>query len=402
MKSPDNTTNNDKKELKDFGHDTDISESAEELQGNPGSNDEKEGLPHSQAQMENKDIEDGRVINEAMNRGIGMFTPDAMFDQLTQNYKQAEKLFGKTIIRAIAGYDPRYLETNSSIPEFQRELKERINSNIENYKDKNILDKHGHLTDDALKFATIQMIDDALDVKNPNPFGEKEHKKQDNVGEKQDTRILRQGDLFKDLSAKQSIKTALRRGHDKLIKEDVRIYDRKSKGNLTVIYCIDCSGSMKGEKIRMAKSAGVSLSYKAINDKNDVGLIIFADNIEASLNPAKDFHEITKMLTNIRAKKETNLVKAIDKALEMCTDTRKTYHIILLTDALHTTGDDVHTAVSTARDRKVTISMIGINLDDKGEELAKEIVDISNGKLSIVQNIDELGQVIISDYNSFR
>jgi hypothetical protein len=48
----------------------------------------------------------------------------------------------------------------------------------------------------------------------------------------------------------------------------------------------------------------------------------------------------------------------------------------------------------------ITISIIGINLDSDGEKLAKRVIEISEGRLYKVKNLDKLDHVILEDYYS--
>jgi hypothetical protein len=47
-------------------------------------------------------------------------------------------------------------------------------------------------------------------------------------------------------------------------------------------------------------------------------------------------------------------------------------------------------------------SIIGINLDEEGEELARDIVQHSEGRLYSVKDIQELDTIILQDYDALR
>jgi hypothetical protein len=75
-----------------------------------------------------------------------------------------------------------------------------------------------------------------------------------------------------------------------------------------------------------------------------------------------------------------------------------------LTDALPTTGKDpekeVLDEVANAKNSKVTISIVGINLDEKGTRFAEKIVELGSGKLYICKDIEDLDQIVLEDYYS--
>ena len=55
-------------------------------------------------------------------------------------------------------------------------------------------------------------------------------------------------------------------------------------------------------------------------------------------------------------------------------------------------------AVEKANAAGITISLIGIQLDDKGKTLAEEITAIGNGKLYCVSELEELDRLVLMDY----
>jgi hypothetical protein len=73
-----------------------------------------------------------------------------------------------------------------------------------------------------------------------------------------------------------------------------------------------------------------------------------------------------------------------------------------LTDALPTEGknpeEETLRAVSLARDQKITISLIGMNLDKKGLALAKRVVEVGQGRLFLAKDAQELDSIILEDY----
>ena len=78
--------------------------------------------------------------------------------------------------------------------------------------------------------------------------------------------------------------------------------------------------------------------------------------------------------------------------------------LIILTDALPTIGKDPEeetiNAVNLAVSNGITISIIGVNLDKKGEKLAKKIVELGRGKLYIVKDAKNVDKIILEDYYS--
>lgn len=397
-------------------------EEAEELQGKLKKDNRDDALLHSKINVDKDKIDKARVLTDAINNNISTFSPDLAFEQMVNNYNSAKQIMGPTLIRELSGYDPNYIEKNIKIPEFQRELKDRIKNNVEKLKQEGLLDKDGSLSDEGYDFAALSMISEELDkLEGEGYVGKKESKKKSDYGEKEDYREYRQGDRYKDLALKQTVKKSLRRGHKEIIRKDLVINERKATGKIDVIYAIDASGSMKGEKIKVAKKAGIALAYNAIKNNDKAGLVIFGSEINIDKEPSKDFFELAKTLTKIKTKGETDIALSIDHSIKLFNSTKSVKHIVLLTDALQTAGKikfsetrhllkssskepekEVLEKVSIAANEKISISVIGIGMNTQGEKLAKNIVDISKGKLYKVQDLENVDQIVLEDYYNTR
>lgn len=377
----------------------------EEKKGKLSKNkDDEDKLMHSVLEDDGGKISDGRLISESVTQGLGSLTPDMIFQNMVKDFKLAKKLYGETIIRELTGYSPNYIDNNIKIPEFKRELQKKINDKIQGLKDEGLLGANGEVTDRGFTLAALVLYVEELDHLVPKGFGERETKKKTPFGEKYEYKNFNK-DRYRDIAIKRSIKTALRRGHTELSKGDLKAFDNKSVGKVSIIYGIDASGSMKGEKLKIAKKAGIALAFKAINDRNKVGLVIFGSEVKEYIEPTLDFMMILKKLADIRASNETDIAKGITKSCELFKK-GDTKHLVLLTDAMPTKGvipeNETITSASIARDDKITISIIGIGLDDKGEELAKKIIEVGNGKLYKVTDLQNVDKIILEDYDSIK
>lgn len=380
-------------------------EKIEELAGKLAFSNIGKKLMHLVLENDKKTVQDGKFINDAINYGISSFTPELMFEQIVRNFSLAKQLYGKTIIRELTGYDERYLERNIGVPEFRRVLKERIKENIESLKDKKLIDSNGFLTGGAIELACLVLYTEELDNITPKgTLGEKIHKKSCTYGDMGGVRDYKKGGRYRDIAIRKSVKVAIRRKHRKLMAEDLRVYERQSRGQIYIIYALDASGSMKGKKIEMCKKAGVALAYRAIDEKDLVGLIVFGSDIREELKPTSNFSELLKRITRVRAARQTDIAKTIERTIEMFPSRDVTKHLILLTDAMPTVGEkpvkETLQAVSKARAAGITVSLVGISLDEKGREIAEQIAEISNGRLYTVRDLENIDKVVLEDYYS--
>lgn len=375
-------------------------EPADESSGKLKISDDKK-LINSFIKEDKEKIDDGKLICDSINQGIGSFNPDLMFKDLINKYQMAKQIYGESLIKLVSGYDPDYIKKNIRIPEFQKELRERIFKKIEELKENKILNDDNSISSKGFEFASLTLYFEELDNLAKGIEGEKIHKKSSIYGDKQDIKQYKK-DRYRDISIKKSIKLAIRRKHKELTKDDLKVFQRKAKGRINLIYALDSSGSMKGRKIELCKKAGVALAYMSINEKDNCGLIVFGTDVREFIQPCSDFKILLKTITRIKAGKQTNFPEMIKKSIEMFPQDDSTKHLIILSDALPTIGSQPETetlkAVSLARFSGITVSLIGINLTKKGEELAQKIAEIGQGRLYICRNIENLDKIVLEDY----
>ena len=365
-----------------------------------------EGLAHSIIEGNKERIDDGKIIEESINQGFFAFNPDMMFEQMVRNYSQAEKIYGERMLKAVSGYDSNSLKRDLNIPEFKRLLKEKMLEKAKEMKKDGLLNKDGEITEKGVELASLSLYVEELDDLRAKGYGEKINKEKDVYGEKQNVRDFKKLDKYKDIAIKDSIKRSIRRGRETLEVADFKTFERKSKGKIYIIYGLDASGSMKGEKISVCKKAGVALAYNAINQKDKVGLVVFGAKVEEEVYPTDDFSLFLKKIANIRAKQQTDIASTIQKAIHMFPTENVTKHLVLITDAVPTVGDtpkqDTLDFVSQARNVGITISVIGIGLNEEGEKLAKRIVEVGEGRLYTVADSKDVDRIVLQDYYAIR
>ncbi len=376
---------------------------AEELTGKLSKDNREDKLMHTVLDVDKNEVDNAKKLTNAINNNISSFTPDFSFEKLVKDYKNAEELYGETMVREMTGYDPGFVGKNVKVPEFQRELKRRIEQNIERMKKEKLLDKDGFIREEAYELATLAMLDEELEkLKSEGYKGRVENKKRDSSGAVSDYRNYRRSDRYKDLSFKKTIHKAIRRGSKQVKEEHYVSKERSAKGKIDIVYCIDASGSMKGEKIKTAKKAGLALMHQAIQRNDKAGLIVFSSKIEEQKKPTKDFDELIKAISKLRTSGETDISLCLNTALDLFPNNKNTKKLVLITDGVQTLGknpqEEVMNNISVLTDKKISLTIIGINLEKEGEELAKKITDMNKGKLYVVKDLESIDGIILEDY----
>ncbi|MFT4312472.1 MAG: vWA domain-containing protein [Candidatus Woesearchaeota archaeon] len=333
---------------------------------------------------------------------MSSFVPDSLFSQMTTQFSQTRQQFGDSILQYATGYDADYLQRNIKIPEFQKQLQKQMNQKARELEDKDFIDDEGSLTQTAKQAALLELYIRELDALQAKGFfGSHTHNIDHVYGERQDVRPYKKGDRFRDVSIKKTAHTALRRLHTSIQPGDFRISTRQSRGDITVLYAIDASSSMRGEKIAAAKRAGMALAYAAIQNNDSVGLIVFSDTVVTHTQITKDFQEFAHALVNVKAQKQTDLACAIDKSIELFENTQGSKHVIIITDAEGTVGDDpkkrAMDAAYMANEHDISLSIVGVGLED--DAFARQVAEVGKGKLYIAKNIEKIDLLVLQDYD---
>lgn len=378
--------------------DFDNQENISEEDGSLKKSGEENKLMSSSFSEDNKD---GQIAEDMINNSIGSFVPDIVFQNLVQNFKNAKKLYGETIIRELTDFEPGYIDKNRNIPEFQREMKKNISANIDRLKNEGVLNSQYILTEQGYDSALINLCQEELDKLKIKGFGNKKVDKFDIYGEKEDYINFNNSINYRDISVSKTVKNAIQRKHKNIMISDITAFKRKKKGKIDVVYCLDASGSMKGNKLKLIKRAGVALSYKAIHDKNRVALLVFDSEIRKKIPLTQDFYFLLNELVRVRARNQTNICQVIDNAVELLAKSKNTKHIIILSDAMSNIGElkQVYESASIAKSQQISISFIGVNLDEKGIKVAKKIVDIGRGRFYKLSKLDNVDSILLEDYD---
>jgi uncharacterized membrane protein len=153
----------------------------------------------------------------------------------------------------------------------------------------------------------------------------------------------------------------------------------KPKPTLALALLIDCSYSMKGRSIELARQA-TRQAVEMLGPRDEVGILAFEDQSEwiSQLQPCADKRQVLERIDKIAVGGRTNMYPALDKAylaLRECYADLK--HIIVLTDGISDAGD------FTALTRKIAASGITVSTVGVGREAAQallqEIAEVGKG-----------------------
>jgi len=374
-----------------------------ELQGKLRSEFDEDRLMHLVLDNDKETLTQGLILKQALNHGHRCFTPSQLLETLITDYRTAEKLYGKTLLRLATGYSAEYLRKNIKIPEFRKKVSNDVEQIQKRLEDRGLIDGEGRISDLGIELASLLLYIEELERLVPKRgLGGKLTKIRNTFGEREARIEFRKGLPYRNLDTRGTVKRAARRLHRSFLKQDLVAFDRKQRGLKWVVFVLDSSGSMQDTKIDYAKKAGIALAYRAIEEGNRIGLVVFSSKVLVEEAPTRDLKRILKAITVVSPKRETDIASAIRAAVKLFPRGKHTKHMIIITDALPTHGkqpeEETLKEVGIATAQGVSISLVGIQLNQKGERLAKRITELGEGRLYVVKELSNLDRVVLTDY----
>ena len=153
----------------------------------------------------------------------------------------------------------------------------------------------------------------------------------------------------------------------------------KPKPTLAMVLVLDCSGSMEGKSISLAKQA-TRRAVEMLGPRDQVGVLAFEDkNWWASpLHPCTDKPQILSRIDTLRAGGETDMYPALDKAyLALREASADLKHIIVLTDGVSSPGD-FDGLVRRIAASGITLSTLAVGEEAAGP-LLEDLAEKANG-----------------------
>ncbi len=356
-----------------------------------------EGFYRKETEIDKKE---GKILEEALNKGILNLQPDDIFRNITSNPEEAEKMYGKKFLEYFTSYDYEFVKRNVKIPEFQREIYKNIVDRIRSLRKKKLLDKNFNINFEKIDKVALKILEEEiLKLRGLIYHGIYESDLISAYGEYIDTRKYTIGDRYLDINPRETIRKYIRK-RDIIKSLTVNIKNKLASTKFLIL--LDVSGSMKGKKISDAKKATIAFSYKSIMDGNPVGLIAFNDKIVSKIHPCYDFFLISREALKLIPLGLTDIALALEEASKILDKG----HIILITDSVPTVGEDpVKETIEAAkriRNKGLTLSVIGIDLDPEAEKTAKILSEIGNGKLYLIKDTEHLDYIVLMDYFLFK
>lgn len=355
------------------------------------------------------------MFRSMFNRGITNVDARHLAKMIMRSADSAFSVYGQEFLQNLTGFNA--IDFYSFEGQYGRieEMQRRIDNKLMTLKKAGLMitsKGKTNLSEKAADMAAISTIMDEMDIlarvgsgdHTVHTYGSHES------GYPLSVREYHRGDSYKDLSIRQTIKRVAARGRNDIRKDDLRIFERTKSVSMDIIYILDISGSMHGDKIDAGKKAAVGLSLMGTRVGDRVGVVAFNNEVYRVINPTTQVRSIATEIVKLSPGNGTDIAAAIEESRKMIEEhsaSQRGKHFILITDAIPTTGDDdpvtrTFEEVSLTNSQDISISVIGIDLSSEGEDIAKRIVQLSSGRFYHIQNPEELHKIVLEERSRAR
>lgn len=208
-------------------------------------------------------------------------------------------------------------------------------------------------------------------------------------------RKYRFGDLYRDVSTRDTIREAIRQRHQELTREDLQVVTKDIRVRMNIILALDLSGTMlQLDKLWYAKESAIALSLAAARSGDRVGVVSFSNLAEVVVDLTGSPQKVARKVIELQLHPNafTNIGYGILTAVQLFArhrGGRASQHIVLVSDgdatAPHPSPQKYALRqAAVAAQKGITISCICINKESTDPELMRRISRIGRGRIYFV------------------
>ena len=183
---------------------------------------------------------------------------------------------------------------------------------------------------------------------------------------------------------------------EQILPINMEVESEEEMPGVDLFLVIDRSGSMSGDKLNMAKNAGVS-ALDLLRSRDRLGLITFDHEfvVDFELSPISEKESLKSKIQGIPLGGGTSIYPALEKAFNLFDENSKNKHIILLSDGVEG-PHNYEPLLELMRESSVTLSTIALG-GDADIKLMEYLAVNGGGRFYDVRNSQDLPGVFTKE-----
>jgi Mg-chelatase subunit ChlD len=172
---------------------------------------------------------------------------------------------------------------------------------------------------------------------------------------------------------------------------------RRDEHTLALALVIDCSGSMSGQKIELAKDA-VKAAAEVLGPNDSIAVVGFSGEPErvVRMQSARNRLRITQNIARLTAQGGTSIFPALDASFQdLLATSARVKHVILLTDG-QTQESGIEDLVQAMRAEAITVSSVGLGTD-VNRSLLQQIANTGGGRAYFTDDPHNVPRIFVRE-----
>jgi uncharacterized protein YegL len=177
---------------------------------------------------------------------------------------------------------------------------------------------------------------------------------------------------------------------------------KNEEHSLALALVIDCSGSMAGQKLELAKEAARATA-EVLGDSDSIEVIGFSGQPERKvrLQSARNRVGIAQNIARLAAQGGTQIFPALDAAYQDLSAIRaRIKHVILLTDG-QTQESGIPELVQSMRADAITVSTVGLGAD-VNKSLLQQAASLGGGRTYLTNDPENVPRIFVHETTSMK